>query len=385
MTRFLRALTHKWHSRFRWRPSPPTPLPCNGRGGQPPPTFFPRLFKHLVFLWLCFFVMPLQAQDALPSVINAENVASLKSGARIDFEGTTLDTGWFFMNQNGTRFVTRSATELYVWEVDADGEVSSPRIFPMRATTMTVAAFAPDDTLYGVLQGDKTEIIRIDDQLTTVRVLEGWSLMNLWADEEALWAEAFSNALSAEEMILRIPYDVEEEITTLPYAPGEDLDAVVRIGRIAAPYTVTSTETGRVSIWNLSTALRLHETDTGVGQAAVFGAMNTPATHLIWRDDLSEALYWLDLETGENQLVDRLDGDYVQWLFLTPDADVILGIDKGFEERVTAWIVGGETLDLGPYLDCKRPQPDMAVLSVDGTTLAIGCDSGVDIWRVSDE
>ncbi|MFW5691150.1 MAG: hypothetical protein ACOCXZ_01505 [Chloroflexota bacterium] len=48
-----------------------------------------------------------------------------------------------------------------------------------------------------------------------------------------------------------------------------------------------------------------------------------------------------------------------------------------------AWIVEtGERIDLGTYRECSR-QPDMVRLSTDGTTLVIGCDTGLDVWRVS--
>jgi len=350
----------------------------------PPSLFFKRLCRNLGLLWVCLVVLPLHAQETSSPVITAENVAHLASIARIDFEGTALDTGWFIMNRTGTRFVSRSATEIYLWSLDDEGHASNAPILETKPAMLTAAAFTADDTLYGVLQGTETRIVKIDAALTPIRTLEGWSLMNLWADDEALWAEAFSNDLNAQEAVLRIPYVVDEAVTALPYAPAEDLEAVVRIGRIAAPYTVTSTETGRVSVWDLPTGKRLYEVNSGSGQAVVFGAMNTLATHLTWRDGASEALYWLDLKSGENQQVERLNGDYVQWFFLTPAADVILGIDKGFSQRVTAWIVGHNMIDLEAYQGCSRPQPDMALLSSDGTTLAIGCDTGIDIWRIRD-
>ena len=348
----------------------------------PTPQFFKRLCRNLGLLWVCLVVLPLHAQETPPPVITAENVAHLTSIAQIDFEGTTLDTGWFIMNRTGTRFVSRSATEIYLWTLDAEGHVSNPTIIETKPATLIVAAFAPDDTLYGVLQGIETRIVKIDTALTPVRTLDTWTLLNLWADDEALWAEAFSDDLNAQEAVLRIPYVADEAVTDLPYAPAEDLEAVVRIGRIAPPYTVTSTETGLVSVWDLPTGKRLYEVDSSSGQAVVFGAMNTLATHLTWRDGASEALYWLHLKTGENRQIERLNGEYVQWFFLTPAADVILGIDKGFSQRVNAWIVGHNMLDLGAYQDCMRPQPDMALLSNDGTTLAVGCDTGIDIWRI---
>jgi hypothetical protein len=340
-----------------------------------------RLYRILLLgIWL--IVLPVSAQETLTPVITANNIARLGSVAHIDFEGTTLTTGWFVMNHSGTRFVSHSATEIYLWDVDASGLVSSPTIIETKPAVLTAAVFGPDETLYGILQGDESQIVMIEPKTIPLRILDKWIPLSLWADEEALWVEAFSDDLDAQEAVLRIPYDAQDAIAPLPYAPAEDLDAVVRIGRITPPYAVTSTEDGHVSVWDLASGERLYEVDSRSGEAVVFGAMNASASHLAWRDAASEALYWLDLKTGENQRLERLNGDYVQWFFLTPDADVILGIDKGFSQRVNAWIVGGKTLDLGPYIACKRPQPDMALLSRDGTTLAIGCDSGIDVWRI---
>jgi hypothetical protein len=53
---------------------------------------------------------------------------------------------------------------------------------------------------------------------------------------------------------------------------------------------------------------------------------------------------------------------------------------------VVAWDVKtGERTILGEYRECNRPQPDMTRLSEDGTTLVIGCDTGLDIWRIVPE
>jgi hypothetical protein len=135
----------------------------------------------------------------------------------------------------------------------------------------------------------------------------------------------------------------------------------------------------------LETGETLYEVDNGTGQPSVFGAINNPPTHLVWRDNANESLYLLNFETGENQLIDELNGDYAQWFFLGHDASVILAVNLGFEPNIVAWDVAtGERTVLGEYRPCNRPQPDMARLSADGTTLVIGCDTGLDIWRIVD-
>jgi WD40 repeat protein len=174
-----------------------------------------------------------------------------------------------------------------------------------------------------------------------------------------------------------------DDLTILPYAPADDPEAVVRVGRIPMPYAVTSSETGQVKLWNLQTGEVLHSVNNGTGLPSVFGAINNPATHLVWRDNANETLYLLNFETGENRLIAPLNGAYAQWLFLSDDASVILAVNLDFMPVVVAWdtSTGARSLS-GEHRTCGRPQPDTARFSADGSTLVIGCDTGLDIWRV---
>ena len=175
-----------------------------------------------------------------------------------------------------------------------------------------------------------------------------------------------------------------DDLTLLPYAPADDPEAVVRVGRIPPPYAVTSSQTGLVKLWNLQTGEVLHTVDNGTGLPSVFGAINNAATHLTWRDNANENLYLLDFETGENRLIAPLNGAYAQWLFLSDDASVILAVNLDFEPVIVAWDTAtGERSVSGEHRTCGRPQPDTARFSGDGSTLVIGCDTGLDIWRVS--
>lgn len=84
-------------------------------------------------------------------------------------------------------------------------------------------------------------------------------------------------------------------------------------------------------------------------------------------------------------MVARLDDDYINYILVSPEADVILGVHVGDEPIIAAWDVAtGERTDLGAYRECSRT-PDMARLSGDGTTVVVGCDTGLDIWRVQPE
>ena len=163
-------------------------------------------------------------------------------------------------------------------------------------------------------------------------------------------------------------------------------NAVVRIGRIPLPYVVTSSLDGIVKLWNLDTGEIVYEVDNGTGEPSVFGNINADATHLVWRDNANQTLYLLNFETGENREIAPLNGDYAQWYFLSNDASVIIAVNLGGEPNVVVWDTEtGERTNLGNYRECDRPQPDMARLTEDGSTLIIGCDTGLDIWRINQE
>jgi hypothetical protein len=117
---------------------------------------------------------------------------------------------------------------------------------------------------------------------------------------------------------------------------------------------------------------------------AVFGQINATAEYLAWRDPQSEFLNLLDFITGENLIIAELNRQYVQGYFVTISGDVILGVNVDFAPIVVAWDVAtGNRIDLGNYRHCNRV-PDLIRLSLDGASLIVGCDTGLDIWRVAD-
>ena len=148
-----------------------------------------------------------------------------------------------------------------------------------------------------------------------------------------------------------------------------------------------------VSLWSLESGEAIAE--GFAGGLAVFGAINIngsvhavgSGTHLAWRDPESTMLNLLDFASGQNQEIAPLDGDYIAQILLTRGGDVILGIDPQSARRhIWAWDAAtGERYDLGQFRECERQQPDLAELSPDGTALVIGCDSGIDIWRIQVE
>ncbi len=330
----------------------------------------------LTFLLCLLAVHRAHAQET--AVITDDNADQLTSVAQIDFADydAPIDAGWFAMNADGTHYLLRD-TQGTLYLVDDRGDLRETfRTSPTEdASAILVDAVFADDMPY---------ILEITDGETTVNgsVVTAEFPFALWVDDDALYIE--TSAIGTNDGVItryRLPNLSDTE--TIPYAPASDPDGVVRIGRIPLPYVITSSLAGVVTLWDVQNGTQRQQVDNGTGQPAVFGNINQSATHLVWRDNDNRSLYVLDFETGENRYIDDLGGAYAQWYFLSPDASVIIAVNLEFEPIVVMWdVASGNRTDLGDYRTCERPQPDMARLSDDGTTLVIGCDTGLDIWRV---
>ncbi|PJF21139.1 MAG: hypothetical protein CUN56_12620 [Phototrophicales bacterium] len=196
-----------------------------------------------------------------------------------------------------------------------------------------------------------------------------------WVSDAGIWVEIITP--TNEVLIYNL---MTGEI--VPYAPAADPDAVVRVGRIAPPYAVTSSVDGMVKRWNLQTG-EIEAIALVDGGPAVFGQISPDGRYLAWRDPQSNWLHRLDFYTGTDQIVVQLYNQYVQGYFINRAGDVILGVDVDFEPIVVAWDVAtGERVLLGQYRQCSRV-PDLIRMSADGSTLIIGCDTGLDFWRIN--
>lgn len=348
----------------------------------------------IVLLTLFLAVFPTMTQELpapLPQPITAENVAQLQSVQRIDFAAfdAEFDTGMFYLRPDGGSIVIADRNHRN-YMIENDGDVHQWVVIGT-----SEQGTDQDDSAYPVLL-DGTYSNRTFVPLAQLGTTYFFSDFPFELDGTpvAMWGEDSSFFLEVvqvdQTVIVEGQFNGVEEswevLRTFAYAPGEDETAVVRIGRIPRPYAVTSSLEGIVKLWNLEAGEALYEVDNGTGEPSVFGAINLPPSHLVWRDNANQNLYLLNFETGENKLIDDLEGQYAQWYFLSTDATVILAVSLGFEPVVVAWNVAtGERTVLGEYRECNRPQPDMTRLSEDGTTLVIGCDTGLDIWRVAAE
>ncbi|MEQ8677625.1 MAG: hypothetical protein RLP44_13490 [Aggregatilineales bacterium] len=316
--------------------------------------------------------------------INAQNINQLQSVTQIDFATLPLEAGQFitgrFALSGDGRLIAVVNDENTVILLNDEGEIQGMHTIP-DADVIDMAFDETDEHLLSLHYSDDlmTMVINsVDDseQSTNEFDIDGFP-QTLWSDDSGnVWVEIIGQEIEIAQLNLE-----DETLETIPYAPALDESAVVRIGRIPPPYVVTSSQEGLVKLWNLQSGDVLFESQVEQG-LAVFGQIDTDATHLTWRDQASENLYLLNFESGDNQLIATLNGEYVQYFFLTPDADVILAVHLEDRPDVVAWHVEtGERYELGEHRDCTRV-PDMIRLSRNGTTLVIGCDTGLDIWRI---
>jgi WD40 repeat protein len=346
----------------------------------------------VIFLTLVIFRHIYAQETAVPEPITAANVHRLQSITQIDFEGMdcNFETGGFELSTDG-EFIAAldSHRHVYVW--NAKGELLYADDIPcdeLRNTTHLAVdanhALYTFEQVENALTISKLNLPDASQETTTITSFEAMVLA-AWVNKDTVWLEARENN---RETVISVhnAFVPQYELEFLAYAPANDTDAVVRIGGIPPPYTVTSSRDGMVKLWNIQTGEVVYEVDNGTGEAAVFGAINSDATRLIWRDSQNEALYLLNFETDENRFIGNLNGQYAQWYFLSNDASVTLAVNLSFEPNIVAWdTTTGEQIFLGDYRECSRPQPDMARLSENGTTLVIGCDTGFDIWRIVPE
>lgn len=318
-------------------------------------------------------------------IINAGNILRLESVATIDFmENSDLagefDSGWFEVNADGTLFSTVNNTdEVVIW--DDSGAIVMRYASEFEGDTIDIAFSSIQNNVYSLHKTvDGVEVISwdsVNDTLTSQLFIVAGIPVDLWVDEDDV---AWGEFLDDESFVLRL----DDDGIQIPNAPENDPHAFVRIGRVEPPLAVTSSLDGNVTLWDMATGEVLSQTQL-TDNTAVFGQINTPVTHLAWRDPASNGLHLLDFETGRDQLIANLNGTYLQFYALSQSADTIIGINSDDAPIVVAWDVETSTYyNLGAYRDCERV-PDMARLTDDGTTLVIGCDSGLDIWRVVDE
>lgn len=322
-------------------------------------------------------------QDYPP--ISAVNIASLKSHAQIDFADfpAELNIGWYEAKADASEFIVfDSAGRLYqVSEAGIDeswtyAEPSSGQLFSLI------------DAAY------------IDDEALMLYLLDGGYFINeraLISNHEPVALVSYGDSLFVEalgadrhtvfrQFAWRQETDSWQFVAESPLPATDPQKPAVRVGRIDFPIVLySSLAGGALQVYRYPDAFA-----SGTGRdysltqgPAVFGAVNGGAgSHFAWSDPASARLNLLDLKTGENRVVAEIGGAYAQYHLLTADASAILIVNLDLAPEVFAWDVEtSQRFDLGPYRSCGRI-PDKVTLSNDGRALIIGCDTGLDIWRV---
>lgn len=336
--------------------------------------------------------------DPTSPVISSENVSLLQSVETYDFTnlpaGVLPSAGLFAVNNDGARLVTfgRYTDEPPLSLAVLWGYGETPIV--NRIDDGSISRVLSDDgrCLYAGYR-EYFAVWELQPEVDEARLVYrspsfvGDAVNNIWVDHDAgqilnpCSTRVYAEFIAADGSLYIVDYN--GDVIQADLFPREDDDEIfARVGRIDPPIALTVTSLGVIYRWNMLT--NTVEDTIESGGIATYGAMNRAGTHYVWLGQDYSALYIVDWEAGTNQLLAPLDGAYVSHLDIAYDGSVVLGTDpQDNVGTVSAWIVdSGERRDLGPYRECGRTQPDQVELSRDGSVLVIGCDHGIDVWRV---
>ncbi len=318
-------------------------------------------------------------------VIGAENIAGLRPAQYIDFSDISDDLaiGWFEANDDASEFIVFDGGGR-VYRVGEAGIIDSVAYRDDEAQIFSlIDAVYVDERSYALYLLDDAYFIndrqfRTDDFPVAIHRVD-----------QSLFVEAITDrgATTYHEVALESDGETISAVSIIDLPRSETEYLGILIGRVDFPSVLLSSLADSVltayrypEVFS-SESGRVYELDGG---PAVAGAINSEGSHFAWSDPASARLNLLELASGENTVVAELDGAYAQYHLLTADASAILVVNMDFRPAVFAWDVAtGERYDLGAYRKCERI-PDKVVISGDGKALIIGCDTGLEIWRVAE-
>ncbi len=324
-----------------------------------------------IFAFACAVYVVTTAQS--DTMISATYIDQFQSVQQIDYVDFDIDIniGWFVANPTATEFII------------FDNDQTLHRILNNEIVESWQYITSPDQlflVIDGVYFNDMFYILHtVDDTFwinDTQLVIEGFPLA-LGNDDNHLYVEA-----QVENELIVYQFNADLEITGDMMIPSDDDAPVIRVGRIDLPIILQTTFDGQVTAFVFDEEFGTYD----VGELpTVFGHVNASTSHFTWSDPNSTDLNLLNLLTGENQVVSSLDNLYAQYYLLTHDASLVIAINVDFEPNMVAWDTEtGERYVLGQYRACERI-PDRVKLSADGTTLIVGCDTGLELWKIADE
>ena len=331
-----------------------------------------RISRFLVIVVTLFVYATIGRAQSLDT-ISADTIDQLKSRQQFDYDSfdININIGWFVMNDAATEFIVFDNQKTL--HRILDGEI----VESWQYVTNSEQVFSVIDSTYW--QNEFYILYTIDNQF--------------WINESSLSTDGIPLALGTDGEFLYVEaqvdsdlivYQLDENLTVIGdmTIPSDSDEPVIRVGRIDLPIILQTTFDGRVSLFDFDALIGEFQVE---GVPTVFGHVNAPQTYFAWSDPNSTALNLLDLTTGDNVEVTDLNNLYSQYYLLSQDASLVIAVNVDFEPIVVAWdTTTGERYELGEYRACERI-PDKVTLSADGTTLVIGCDTGLDLWRVIDE
>lgn len=320
--------------------------------------------------------------------ITAATFDRLSMAGQLDFDSLPDDisvtAGWFRLHHTGQYAALRAETslvlvDLYHMTVVADYGTG---------LDLVDAAFTEDALLSLHFDGSRYQILRfdlVDERVLPIRAAaDVWALgqpIRLWGqgDGERVWLEMLPERDTP--LIIGVPAVSGLETLVLPSAPYADAAAIGRNARARPPAAIVLEADATVRRFDLETGA-----DTGsitLPALPLFSRINDMGGDLIpLRVPTEATLYLGDFATGQAEPLAVLEAEPTA-MMVNPAGDVVLGVGLDDDPVVVAWEVAtGEQTTLGIYReDCTR-LPDMVRLSGDGTTLVIGCDAGLETWRI---
>ncbi len=351
------------------------------------------LAAHLALAALVFTT---QAAPPSPAAaIHAGALGHMRPSWQLDFADLPaaagrVDSGWFAISADGEQFALLNRDNRIVLWDRMDGHLATVQADCGEPGGFIDGVFSPNRRWFGAIYvAGLTSYAAFYPLATPEQALVACGLdglpSRLWFDAGSrAWLEILPNDPRQTPYVMQLSQTFQPVLDgRIPSGPEADADSFMRIGRIMPPLAITATQTGLVKRWDLQSNRMTAQAQLTALPAV--GQINAGGDQFAWIDASYQTLNLLDFHTGRSRSMSALNGKLIPFLLLTARADVIIGVTVGDDARIWAWAAAsGQVFDLGVYRSCGRPA-DLARLSADDSTLVIGCDQGLQAWRITAE